>query len=118
MLRILDRWLLYRLMVAKRLRIDVLVVAWPLILHSVCLAPQSWPLDCAICTNSNIGNTNAGNGRFCRNLLENAILNYAQRVYGSGDKKYDVELMLIEEDFNKPKVIQKVKPTVPIGFYV
>ena len=27
----------------------------------------------------------AGNGRFCRNLTENAILSYAQRVYGEED---------------------------------
>jgi hypothetical protein len=31
-------------------------------------------------------NTNAGNGRFCRNLIENAIMNYALRVYGKEDE--------------------------------
>ena len=34
-----------------------------------------------------INNNESGNGRFCRNLIEGAILNYAERVYGSGDSE-------------------------------
>ena len=34
-----------------------------------------------------------GNGRFCRNLVENAVLNYAERVYGgNGSVSGDMEL--------------------------
>lgn len=41
----------------------------------------------------------AGNGRFCRNLVENAILNYATRVYSGKGECIDEERKLVAEDF-------------------
>ncbi len=60
-----------------------------------------------------------GNGRFCRNLVENAILNYALRVYGTQAADVSRDLKLISEDFaasadpdNQEKLLN------PIGFQI
>lgn len=58
----------------------------------------------------------AGNGRFCRNLVENAILDYAARVYGSNDTAAGQDLALEKEDFPLPEVPQKPHNTMTIGF--
>ena len=34
-----------------------------------------------------LDNPNMGNGRFCRNLVENAVLSYALRAFGDGGEK-------------------------------
>ncbi|MBQ9544774.1 MAG: AAA family ATPase, partial [Clostridia bacterium] len=47
-------------------------------------------------------NDESGNGRFCRNLAECAILDYAQRVYGNEDSKAEKNMTLIAEDFIAP----------------
>lgn len=69
--------------------------------------------------------SNAGNGRFCRNLVENAILGYALRVYGEGAEAADgaeKDFILAEEDFSLPDNMQAIperqeaKKTAPIGF--
>lgn len=66
-----------------------------------------------------------GNGRFCRNLVENAILGYALRVYGEGTEAADgaeKDFMLAEEDFSLPdnmdaiQETQEIKKTAAIGF--
>ncbi len=44
-------------------------------------------------------NTSLGNGRFCRNLVEKAILEYASRVYGDGGSEAVNNFLLIEKDF-------------------
>lgn len=57
-----------------------------------------------------------GNGRFCRNLVENAILSYAERVYGEGSgEKPAMPFVLLAEDFTPPAC--KEKPCRRIGFY-
>lgn len=62
---------------------------------------------------------NAGNGRFCRNLVENAILGYALRTYGAdGEENTDKDFMLQEEDFVLPENMQEMKDSMPIGFRV
>jgi SpoVK/Ycf46/Vps4 family AAA+-type ATPase len=43
-----------------------------------------------------------GNGRFCRNLIENAILNYALRIYGESETDKDNDFVLKEDDFISP----------------
>lgn len=58
----------------------------------------------------------AGNGRFCRNLVENAILEYALRVYGADEGNTDKDFQLQEEDFVFPENMQEMKSSVPIGF--
>lgn len=61
----------------------------------------------------------AGNGRFCRNLVENAILRYALRVYGTDDEgSADKDFLLQEGDFVFPKNMQEMKDSVSIGFRV
>ena len=69
--------------------------------------------------------SDAGNGRFCRNLVENAILGYALRVYGEGAEAADgavKDFTLVEEDFSLPDNMQAIperqeaKKTAPIGF--
>ena len=68
--------------------------------------------------------SDAGNGRFCRNLVENAILGYALRVYGEGTEAADgaeKDFILAEEDFSLPDNMQAIperqeaKKTAPIG---
>ncbi|MCI8542079.1 MAG: AAA family ATPase [Lachnospiraceae bacterium] len=68
--------------------------------------------------------SDTGNGRFCRNLVENAILGYALRVYGEGAEADGAEkdFILAEEDFSLPDNMQAMPETqearksAPIGF--
>ena len=63
-----------------------------------------------------------GNGRFCRNLVEGAILNYALRVYGDGGategaaEKKSAGYVLESDDFEMPENMKAEKKVVPIGF--
>lgn len=59
-----------------------------------------------------------GNGRFCRNLVENAILGYALRVYGEGAEVVcgaEKDFTLAEEDFSLPDNMQAIPETREIG---
>lgn len=49
-------------------------------------------------------NPKNGNGRFCRNLVEDAVMNFALRTYGSDEISEKPEFVLSEVDFNRPKV--------------
>ena len=60
--------------------------------------------------------TDMGNGRFCRNLIENAILGYASRIYGSDDGGADKNYILAAEDFISPTGVDGTAK-VPIGFH-
>ena len=51
-----------------------------------------------ICEKS-IKNKNNGNGRFCRNLIETGVLNFAFRNYGDFDVNEKIEYILRKEDF-------------------
>ena len=60
-----------------------------------------------------------GNGRFCRNLVENAILSYALRVYGTQAANVSRDFMLISEDFAAlvdPDNQERL--SIPIGFQI
>lgn len=57
-----------------------------------------------------------GNGRFCRNLVENAILGYALRVYGDGAEGAEKDFMLVEGDFVLPDNLPETKKPARIGF--
>lgn len=60
------------------------------------------------------GQPNVGNGRFCRNLLENALISYASRVYENDDASCRNQT-LISEDFKQIiRINQAQKPK--IGF--
>ena len=59
--------------------------------------------------------TQSGNGRCCRNVIENAIMSYAARVYGD-DADVNKNYVLTDDDFiyvEKPKVKEDVRR---IGF--
>lgn len=61
-----------------------------------------------------------GNGRFCRNLVEGAILSYAARVYGESCLDGEAaasDLILRASDFEDTDGSQDLEPTRrPIGF--
>nr|WP_314982405.1 DNA-directed RNA polymerase subunit alpha C-terminal domain-containing protein [uncultured Stomatobaculum sp.] len=59
-----------------------------------------------------------GNGRFCRNLVENALLSYALRVYGEDEGTVTEaahDFVLRPEDFSAPEVPAEAKRAA-IGF--
>ncbi len=58
----------------------------------------------------------AGNGRFCRNLVENAILGYASRIYGSKEETVAHDYVLSKEDFLVPSASAGERKTNLIGF--
>lgn len=60
-------------------------------------------------------NAESGNGRFCRNLVENAVLSYAERVYGAESSRPENDFVLREEDFASRKVKKEEKDR-PFGF--
>lgn len=64
------------------------------------------------------GSTDAGNGRFCRNLVEGAILNYASRVYGIANVTVCKDFTLIEDDFSVPDTFSSSDSKAPIGFRI
>ena len=59
-----------------------------------------------------------GNGRYCRNLVEDAILSYASRVYRNNDESPNADYVLTEEDFPGAELKQSELPTRKIGFAV
>lgn len=61
-------------------------------------------------------NHSAGNGRFCRNLVESAVLDYASRVYGSDGPAADRDFALMDADFAVPEILQETKKMARIGF--
>ena len=63
---------------------------------------------------SSTGNIENGNGRFCRNLVEKAVLNFALRNYGGDEAAENIEYILKKEDFCDTTVFTKKKIT--IGF--
>ena len=62
------------------------------------------------------GSPEAGNGRFCRNLVESAILGYAGRVYGYGVETAEKDCVLRAEDFTVPEFINEEEEKGVIGF--
>ena len=59
-------------------------------------------------------NIENGNGRFCRNLVEKAVLNFALRNYGGDEAAENIEDILKKEDFNDITVFNRKKTA--IGF--
>lgn len=56
-----------------------------------------------------------GNGRFCRNLVENAVLNYALRMYGASVPD-NAEFVLEAADFTVPNTLAETRKSKSIGF--
>ena len=68
-----------------------------------------------------VGKAEMGNGRFCRNLVENAILDYALRVYEEDGEEKDSEFILLPEDFSAPSLQDNPKCSPkkqPMGFRI
>ena len=63
-----------------------------------------------------IGDPNMGNGRFCRNAVESAILSYATRKYGEGAQNVENDFILIADDFEVALVADSAKPSIQLGF--
>lgn len=63
---------------------------------------------------SSTKNVENGNGRFCRNLVEKAVLNFALESYGDDEVDENIEYILKKEDFDDITVFNKKKTT--IGF--
>ena len=65
-----------------------------------------------------------GNGRYCRNIVESAILNYAYRNYGQGAENILVDshdgskpdFILRSDDFQPIHNMDQAKISAPIGF--
>ena len=63
-----------------------------------------------------VNNTELGNGRFCRNLIEHAILDYAERVYADDNPFVERNFVLLAEDFSLPMDTEVSKRRC-IGFH-
>ena len=61
--------------------------------------PQALEKITVICEDAR-RNAESGNGRFCRNLVENAILSYAERVYGGDNELSNSNFVLVADDFS------------------
>lgn len=70
----------------------------------------------AVICESSSDSKDSGNGRFCRNLIEGAILNYASRVYGNASETDCKDFTLYENDIEVPDRASESK--APIGFQV
>lgn len=64
------------------------------------------------------GKVEYGNGRFCRNLVENAILGYASRLYGPKIPDSYEYFELVETDFAVPKASKHIQEKKRIGFII
>ena len=65
-----------------------------------------------------VESTEKGNGRFCRNLVDSAILSFAEREYGNYCDTKDVinDFLLDNCDFEIPKTLLISDSFLPIGF--
>ena len=64
------------------------------------------------------GKAECGNGRFCRNVVENAILEYASRIYGEQSKDTPATFELADSDFAVSETADTIKKKNPIGFSI
>lgn len=72
----------------------------------------------AIICESAVYDSENGNGRFCRNLSENAILNYAYRLYSTENDSAERNCVLQEEDYMVPDEQKIISSSKTIGFIV
>ena len=64
------------------------------------------------------GKAECGNGRFCRNVVENAILEYASRVYGEESEDAPSAFELTDSDFAVSRTAGILKKKNPVGFRI
>ena len=77
------------------------------------ILPEAKKKAAAICREA-IGLPDSGNGRFCRNMVQRAILRYAERVYGGGGTAGN-GFALEAADFEMPGVLSG-EGKVKLGF--
>lgn len=63
-----------------------------------------------------VDNPELGNGRFCRNLVENSILSYSVRVFGEEVGEKENDYVLDPEDFVESDNMKPRKRAAVIGF--
>ena len=81
------------------------------------IAPEAQQKVLDICAKA-AADPDAGNGRFCRNLAESAVLSFAERVFGEENTTGQSDYVLISTDFSLPSVLQKSRESRLIGFRV
>lgn len=79
------------------------------------IAPEARQSVLNICAKAT-SDPKAGNGRFCRNLAESAVLSYAERIFGQTENPTEMNFALNNADFSLPATLHKVKQTGTIGF--
>lgn len=79
------------------------------------LMPEAQQRVLDICSGA-AGNPDAGNGRFCRNLAESAVLSYAERIFGQEESTDGCDFALIGADFSLPSALREVRQSRTIGF--
>ena len=62
------------------------------------------------------GDPEAGNGRLCRNIAENALLEYALRTFGENGNPEENDQILKASDFSIPAGIEPLTKPARIGF--
>ena len=62
------------------------------------------------------GVPDSGNGRFCRNLIEDGLLGFAERVYSGDEVPEKVEFILTASDLAMPVPEAKQPVSRQIGF--
>ena len=72
----------------------------------------------AVICESSSDSKDVGNGRFCRNLIEGAIFNYASRVYGNTEGTACKDFTLYENDIVIPDTFENSESKSPIGFQI
>ena len=77
------------------------------------ISPDAYMKLTAVCSQA-AGRPELGNGRFCRNIIENAVLNYASRIFCSGNDDISNDFILTAEDIVSPA--PDVTPDKAIGF--
>lgn len=81
------------------------------------LSPEAETAVAVICRSA-LRRPEAGNGRFCRNLAESAVLNYADRVCGAWDSASpQPDFVLAAEDFSVPETV-RTERRATLGFAV
>lgn len=79
------------------------------------IAPEAKEKAGAICSAA-AKQPDSGNGRFCRNLVESAVLNYAARVYGNDGEAAGGDFALTDADFAAPQIRRESEKMRRIGF--
>ena len=81
------------------------------------LDPEAEEKVLALCGRAS-GKAEAGNGRFCRNLVESAMLNYASRLYRNPEEQVAPDFRMAAEDFREPVSFREEKKQRVAGFRI